>query len=66
MTPQQAYNLHAPVEERLVALRKGFFAPNHDPSIWLQGWYPETMQMEVSRVRTVPIAEFWATGSAPC
>lgn len=64
-TPHQACDLNAPVEERLAALRRGFFAPNHDPSIWLQGWYPETMQMEVSSVGTVPVAEFWAAGSAP-
>lgn len=67
-TPHQACDLNAPVEERLAALRKGFFAPNHDPSIWLEGWYPETMQMQVSSVGTLPAAELveiWAAGSAP-
>ena len=64
-TPHQACDPKAPVEERLAALRKGFFAPNHDPSTWLQGWYPETMQMQVSSVARVPISEFWAAGSAP-
>jgi pimeloyl-ACP methyl ester carboxylesterase len=64
-TPQLACNLEAPVEERLAALRRGFFAPNHDPSIWLQGWYPKTMQMQMSSVGRVPVSEFWAAGSAP-
>ncbi len=64
-TPHQACDLNAPVEERLAALRRGFFAPNHDPSIWLQGWYPETMQMQVSSAGTVRMSEYWAAGSAP-
>lgn len=64
-TPHQACDLTAPVGDRLAALRKGFFAPNHDPSSWLQGWYPETMQMQVSSAGTVPVSEFWAAGSAP-
>lgn len=62
---EQPSDLKAPAEQRLAALRKGFFAPNHDPSIWLDGWYPETMRMQVSSTRTVPLREFWAAGSAP-
>ncbi|GCE07754.1 alpha/beta fold hydrolase [Dictyobacter aurantiacus] len=64
-TPHQACDLNAPVEERLAALKKGFFAPGHDPAVWLQGWYPETMQMEVHCASTVPQAEYWSAGSAP-
>jgi pimeloyl-ACP methyl ester carboxylesterase len=64
-TPHQACDLSAPSEARLAALRKGFFAPNHDPSIWLDGWYPETMQMQVSSVGRTPAIEFMGAGSAP-
>jgi pimeloyl-ACP methyl ester carboxylesterase len=64
-TPHQACDLTASVDERLAALRKGFFAPGHDAGIWLQGWHPETMKMEVSSASTVPASEFWAAGSAP-
>ncbi|GCE03445.1 alpha/beta fold hydrolase [Dictyobacter aurantiacus] len=64
-TPHQACDLNAPVEERLAALRKGFFAPGHDPAVWIQGWYPETMQMEVHCAGTVSQAEYWSAGSAP-
>jgi pimeloyl-ACP methyl ester carboxylesterase len=64
-TPHQACDLTAPVEARLAALTKGFLAPNHDASIWLDGWYPETMRMQVNSVGTVPASEFWAAGSAP-
>jgi len=64
-TPHQACDRNAPVEERLAALRKGFFAPNHDPSIWLQGWYPETMPLEVSSAGSGTAADSWTAGSAP-
>lgn len=64
-TPQQACDLKAPTEERLAALRKGFFAPNHDATVWLDGWYPETMQMQVSSVRRTPASEFASAGNAP-
>jgi pimeloyl-ACP methyl ester carboxylesterase len=64
-TPHQACDLHAAVEERLAALKKGFFAPGHDPAVWLQGWYPETMRMEVHCASTVPQSEYWSAGSAP-
>ncbi|AXC09948.1 putative hydrolase [Acidisarcina polymorpha] len=64
-TPHQACDLKAPVEERLAALRKGFFAPNHDATIWLNGWYPETMQMQVSSVGRTAADEFSRAGNAP-
>lgn len=64
-TPHQACDLSAPIEERLAALRKGFFAPNHDASVWLDGWYPETMQMQVNSVKRTPANEFSGAGNAP-
>lgn len=64
-TPHQACDLQSPVEERLAALRKGFFAPSHDPRVWLEGWYPDTMRMQVSSATTVPAGKYWAAGSAP-
>ncbi|MBV8398678.1 MAG: alpha/beta hydrolase [Acetobacteraceae bacterium] len=64
-TPHLACNLSAPTEERLAALRKGFLAPDHDASIWLDGWYPETMRMQVSSVSRTSVNEFLAAGTAP-
>ena len=64
-TPHQACDLNAPTEERLTALRKGFFAPNHDASTWLNGWYPETMRMQVSSAGRTPANEFRSAGCAP-
>jgi pimeloyl-ACP methyl ester carboxylesterase len=64
-TPHQACDLNASTEERLAALRKGFFAPSHDASIWLNGWYPETMRMQVSSVGRTSANDFRDAGSAP-
>lgn len=63
--PLIAGNPAAPEAERLEALRKAFFAPGHDPSAWLTGWYPETLQMEVAAGKTVPVAEYEACGDVP-
>ncbi len=63
-TPHIACNLAATREDRLAALRKGFFAPTHDPGIWLEGWYPETMRMQVGSVSRTRVGDFWGAGSA--
>jgi pimeloyl-ACP methyl ester carboxylesterase len=64
-TPHQACDLAAPEETRLDALRRGFFAPTHDPRVWLEGWYPQTMQMQVNSAASVRAAEYWGAGAAP-
>lgn len=64
-TPHDACDPIAPTEKRLAALRKGFFAPNHDARIWLDGWYPETMQMQVASVARTAVGDFAGAGSAP-
>jgi len=54
-------------EERLAALRLAFFAPGHDPSAWLAGWYPQTLAMQHASVTTAGTAlkRYWAAGAAP-
>ena len=64
-TPHQACDLTAPVESRLDALRRGFFAPNHDPRIWLEGWFPQTMRMQENCAATVRATDYWGAGAAP-
>jgi pimeloyl-ACP methyl ester carboxylesterase len=64
-TPHQACDLNASVEQRLSALKKGFFAPGHDANLWLEGWYPETMQMQVKSAARVRSATYWTAGLAP-
>ncbi|EED12872.1 conserved hypothetical protein [Talaromyces stipitatus ATCC 10500] len=44
--PFIAGNTSLPLSQRLSALQTAFFAPGHDPHIWLDGWYPETLAME--------------------
>ena len=66
-TPYRAGNLALPDAEGLAALRLGFFAPGHDPAVWLHGWWPTAQTMEAnSRERAgVQQAEWWAAGQAP-
>ncbi len=62
-SPGRAGNLTLPVEQRLAALRLGFFAAGNDPTIWLKGWHTATRLMQVAK--PVPQAVWWSAGSAP-
>ena len=66
-TPSRAGNLAAPESDRLAALRLGFFAPGHDPTPWLHGWYPKTLAMQInSREKAgVKQSDWWSAGTAP-
>lgn len=66
-TPMTAGDPEASKEDRLAALRLGFFAPDHDPSGWLAGWYPEVLAMEVGAIEAndPPRAQFLGAGRAP-
>jgi len=57
-----------PDEKRLAALDLAFFAPGHDSSIWLSGWYPQTLQMQHAAVIAAagPVIDHYSTaGTAP-
>jgi pimeloyl-ACP methyl ester carboxylesterase len=54
-----------PRAERLAALRRAFFTPDHDPTPWLDGWFPATLAMQAAAVAAVPVAEYWAGGDVP-
>lgn len=51
--------------ERLKHLRSAFFAPGHDPSEWLKGWYPEVNHSQFEAGRATRQEEWWGAGSAP-
>ena len=54
-----------PESERIVYLQKVFFAPGHDPRLWLTGFDPAVQKsQEVARDAT-PQAEYWKAGTAP-
>ena len=61
----KAGNLSLPDEERLAALRFAFFAPSHDPTIWLKGWHPEIRDSQRAAVAAVKQDEWWSGGTAP-
>ncbi|BBZ43561.1 alpha/beta fold hydrolase [Mycobacterium parmense] len=63
--PLRAGDLTLPDTDRLAALRLAFFAPGHDATIWLTGWYPETLAMQVDCVRRTDVARYWGAGNAP-
>lgn len=54
-----------PDAERLTALQHAFFAPGHDPSVWLTGWHNEAGQAQREAVAATPRQEWWAGGTAP-
>jgi pimeloyl-ACP methyl ester carboxylesterase len=64
-TPFIAGDTSAPETDRLAALHKAFFAPDHDARIWLGGWYPPTLKMQHAAAQTVPRSEYWACGDVP-
>jgi pimeloyl-ACP methyl ester carboxylesterase len=54
-----------PDEERLKYLRMAFFAPGHDASVWLQGWYGEVDEAQSAAGRATKQSEWWSGGNVP-
>jgi pimeloyl-ACP methyl ester carboxylesterase len=54
-----------PEAERLDALREGFFAPGHDPRVWLTGWHPRIKPVQRGAAAAVKQSDWWHAGSAP-
>jgi pimeloyl-ACP methyl ester carboxylesterase len=52
-------------EERLRYLAKAFFAPGHDPSVWLEGWWPEVAVAQSAAVRATNTEDWWEAGGKP-
>jgi pimeloyl-ACP methyl ester carboxylesterase len=63
--PMRAADLTLSDDERLAVLRLAFFAPGHDASGWLTGWYPETLAMQVDCVHHADVDRYWGAGNAP-
>ena len=51
-----------PDEERLSCLQDIFFAPSHDPSVWLTGWTPSASELQVKAASRTPQEEWWSAG----
>ena len=63
--PIRAGDLSLPDPVRLDALRLAFFAPGHDASLWLTGWYPDTLAMQVDCVQRTDVSRYWSAGNVP-
>jgi pimeloyl-ACP methyl ester carboxylesterase len=61
----QAGNLSLSDEQRLAALRFGFFAPGNDPTVWLKGWHPEIRDAQRAAAAAVKQDEWWSGGTVP-
>jgi hypothetical protein len=59
------FELDRSADDRLADVQRVFFSPGHDASIWLDGWSPETKNMQWSARDSVPYAEWGHAGSAP-
>ena len=51
--------------ERLKYLRYAFFAPGHDASGWLEGFYPEVNASQRAAGLATPQEAWWRAGNAP-
>ncbi|CAH0126369.1 alpha/beta fold hydrolase [Pseudomonas mediterranea] len=60
-----AGDLSLPEEQRLIYLRKAFFAPGNDPRVWLDGWHQATHDAEGHARNTTPVDDYFAAGTAP-
>ncbi|MFS2024514.1 alpha/beta fold hydrolase [Massilia sp. CT11-137] len=58
-------DMKLPEAQRLEYLRKAFFAPGHDPRVWLTGWHQETHEAESHARNTTPVDDYFAAGTAP-
>lgn len=54
-----------PREKRLAHLAKAFFAPGNDPSIWLDGWWPDVALAQSAAVRATKVEDWWEAGGKP-
>ena len=58
-------DLSLPEAERIQHLKRAFFAPSSDASVWLEGWYPQVKKAQRVATDATPQAEWWQAGSAP-
>ena len=54
-----------PEADRLRYMQLAFFAPGHDPRVWLTGWHPEAMKAERAAETAPPVDVWFACGKAP-
>ena len=53
-----------PEARRLECLQKAFFAPGHDASVWLEGWYQAAHDAQAHARQFTPIDEYFSAGNS--
>jgi pimeloyl-ACP methyl ester carboxylesterase len=53
------------VNEHREAVRTAFFAPGHDPDVWMGGWYPDVRRAQGGAGQATPPGEWVGAGRAP-
>lgn len=51
--------------ERLLHLREVFFAEDHDPSVWLDGWWPDAIVCQRAAMSATDKESWWPIASSP-
>jgi pimeloyl-ACP methyl ester carboxylesterase len=57
-----AGDLSLPRDKRLECLRKAFFAPGHDPAVWLDGWFPAAHDAQGRAREMTPVDDYFSGG----
>lgn len=58
-------DLSLPDAERLKSIQYAFFAPGHDASVWLNGWYPEVSESQRLAGKATRQSDWWSGGRVP-
>jgi pimeloyl-ACP methyl ester carboxylesterase len=58
-------DMSLPDAQRLESLRYAFFAPGHDASVWLRGWYPEVSESQRLAGKATKQSDWWSGGKVP-
>lgn len=51
-----------PQAQRIDCLRRAFFAPGHDPSVWLDGWSAPAHEAQSHARRVTPVDDYFSAG----
>jgi pimeloyl-ACP methyl ester carboxylesterase len=62
---KKSADVSLPDSERVKALQFAFFAPHHDPRVWLKGWHKKTMASQSAARDNTPPQEWSSGGRAP-
>ncbi len=58
-----AGDLSLPEAQRIDCLQRAFFAPGHDPRVWLDGWSAATHEAQAHARQTTPVDDYFSAGT---